>query len=72
MNDRLNDTLALAGLLLGYENLMENREQSRQNDVQAANDKQAAYLLRELRYLFDEQNVMIKSILEAVTHENHS
>lgn len=72
MNDRLNDTLALAGLLLGYENLMENREQSRQNDVQAANDKQAAYLLHELRRLFDEQNVMIKSILEAVTHENHS
>lgn len=66
-----NEALALASFLLGYENLMENREQSRQNDVQAANDKQAQYLLKELRKQFDEQNKMLKQILEVLTSENH-
>lgn len=71
MNSQSSDALALASFLLGYENLMENREQSRQNDVQAANDRQADYMLAELGRRFDEQNTMIRKILEAVTHEDH-
>lgn len=55
--------LAIASFLLGYENLLENREQSRQNDVQSANDKQAQYLLEELGRKFDEQNAMLREIL---------
>lgn len=35
-------------------------EQSEQNDVQAANDKQAKYLLVEITRKFDEQNGMLK------------
>lgn len=60
------DILAVASFLLGYENLMENRQQSAHNDVSAANDQQAAYLLEELGRKFDEQNAMLKKIMEAV------
>lgn len=55
--------LGMWSLLLGYENLYENRDQSRHNDVSAANDKQAAYMLEELGRKFDEQNVMLNDIL---------
>lgn len=61
------DILAWLSVFLGYENLIENREQSRQNDVQSANDKQAAYLLYELGRKFDEQNKLLEEILKAVT-----
>lgn len=57
------DMLGLISILLGYENLMENRTQSAHNDVSVANDKQAQYLLTELSKKFDEQNEMLKKIL---------
>lgn len=61
------DLLSFLSFLLGYENLIENREQSRQNDVQSANDKQAKYLIEELGRKFDEQNKMLKDILEKLS-----
>lgn len=75
MNNGLEfaDALAILSLYLGVRNLTENGQQSdaqlkilRQNDVGAANDRQAAYLLEELGRKFDEQNAMLKQILEAV------
>ena len=63
------DILSIALFLLGYENLMENREQSRQNNVQSANDKQAKYLLEEIQRQFDEQNKKINRILEILEKE---
>lgn len=60
------DVVSILSFLLGYENLLENRSQSAANDVGAANDKQAKYLLQELGHKFDEQNAMLKQILEAV------
>ena len=75
MNNGLEfaDALAILSLYLGVRNLTENGQQSdaqlkilRQNDVGAANDRQAAYLLEELGQKFDEQNTMLKQILEAV------
>ena len=67
------DLLAIFSLYLGARNLTENEQQSdqqikilRQIDVGDANDKQAAYLLEELGRKFDEQNKMLKQILEAV------
>lgn len=67
------DLLAVLSLYLGLRNLTENEQQSdaqlkilRQNDIGAANDRQAAYLLEELERKFDEQNTMLKQILEAV------
>lgn len=79
MNNGLEfaDTLAILSLYLGVRNLSENEAQSdaqlkilRQNDVGAANDRQAAYLLEELGRKFDEQNTMLKEILEAVKNGN--
>lgn len=63
--------MGLVSLALGYENLLENRQQSKANDVQAANDNQAKYLLEELKKSFDEQNVLLNEILKEVKNENH-
>lgn len=67
------DWLGIVSLYLGIRNLTENEQQSeqqiqilKQNDVGAANDRQAAYLLEELGRKFDEQNAMLKKIMEAV------
>lgn len=60
------DLISVFSFLLGYENLLENRQQSAQNDVQTANDKQAEYLLKELSTKFDEQNKILNKILEVL------
>lgn len=60
------DLLSIYSVMLGYRNLMENRQQSAHNDVQAANDKQAKAMLEEIRALFDEQNKMLKRIIKKV------
>lgn len=75
MNNRIEfaDLVGLVSLYLGARNLYENEAQSdaqlkilRQNDVGAANDKQAAYILEELGRKFDAQNEMLQKIWEAV------
>lgn len=63
------DLLSLLSVLLGYQNLVENRQQSAHNDVSAANDKQAKTLLEELNKRFDEQNVMLRKILEVISND---
>lgn len=63
------DVVSIMSFLLGYENLLENRSQSAANDVSAANDKQAQYLLQELGRKFEEQNDMLKQILEVLQSE---
>lgn len=72
------DFLNLFSLYLNIRNLTENEQQSDQQikilsriDVNAANDKQAAYLLAELGRKFDEQNAMLRSILEVLHSEKH-
>lgn len=59
--------LNVYSVYLALENLYENRQQSEHNDVQAANDKQAAFLLEELNKKFDEQNEMLIQILRALS-----
>lgn len=61
-----SDFLNIVSILLALQNLQENREQTKQNDVQAANDKQAKLLIDEIGTKFDEQNEVIGSILEKV------
>lgn len=63
-NNNFDRFLNAASFLLGYENLMENREQSRQNDIQGANDRQARYLIGELNAKFEEQNELLRQILD--------
>lgn len=63
------DVVSVLSFYLGYKNLMENREQSAHNDVSAANDKQAQFLLEELGRKFEEQNQMLREILEVLIRE---
>jgi hypothetical protein len=62
------DVLNVASFLLGYENLLENRSQSAQNDVNAANDKQAKLLLDEIGKRLDSQDSALERI-ERLLHD---
>lgn len=53
-----------ASLLIGYINLIENEQQSRYNDVHAANDRQAEFLLQDIHAQFEEQNKKLDRIIE--------
>lgn len=63
--DALN-LLNIYSVYLGLLNISENRQQTAQNDVHAANDEQARYLIEELGKKFDEQNEMLKKIVESL------
>lgn len=54
------NAINLLAFALGWENLQENRQQSAYNDVHAANDKQAEYLLAEIDRRFQEQNAILE------------
>lgn len=56
------DMLSFLSFLLGYENLMENMEQSKHNDVEAANTQQANHLLYQLGLRFKAQDKILKEI----------
>lgn len=58
-NDELINLINILSFMVGIENLSENRIQSKQNDVQSANDRQAEYLLNEINRRFDEQNKIL-------------
>ena len=65
--DQNNDLINLINVLsfvVGLQNMKENRLQSAQNDVQAANKNQARYLLQEINRRFDEQNRMLERLIE--------
>ena len=42
-NNALLNAINVLSMVIGLKNLEENREQSRQNDVKAANDQQAEF-----------------------------
>lgn len=63
------DIISVLSFFIGIENLSENREQSAYNDVHNANDRQAAYLLDTLGKKFEEQNAMLRKIMEVLTIE---
>ena len=44
-NNELINLINILSFVVGLQNMQENRIQSAQNDVQAANDRQAEYLL---------------------------
>ena len=78
-NQNQNNIELLVGvlsLILGCQNLNENRQQSAHNDVQVANDRQARYMLEEITRQFEEQNkilenqnVMLERLLELLEKE---
>ena len=65
MNQRefdFTDMISILSLALGYENLLENRQQSAQNDIGAANDAQAKFMLEEINGRFEDQNKVLVEI----------
>ena len=64
MDNNNGDLLNIVSILIGLQNLQENREQTAHNDVQIANDNQAKFLLDEFKKQFDEQNKMLNEILQ--------
>ena len=65
-NNNIGNWIDIIALLIGWQNLMENRIQTAQNDVNAANDAQAEYLLSEINRRFDEQNEKIERLIKAM------
>lgn len=59
-NDVAGNLLNLISVFIGYENLMENRQQSADNDVNMANQKQAKQILDDLHAQFNIQNAMLE------------
>lgn len=77
-NDMIGNLLDLISIMLGYENLMENREQSAQNDVAKNNQEQSRMLLDDLHSQFNAQNeilkyqnTLLKQILEILKGEEN-
>ena len=61
-NNELINLINILSFVIGYSNLQENRQQSANNDVQAANKAQAKYLLNEINRRFDEQNKILEEL----------
>lgn len=77
-NNELINLINILSFVIGLQNMQENRLQSAQNDVQAANDKQAHYLLQEINRRFDEQNKildeqngMLERLIELIKKEKN-
>lgn len=58
------DIINILSFIVGIANMLENEEQSKQNDVQAANQQQAEYILNHLKTQFEKQNSMLSEILD--------
>lgn len=59
-NDNFGNLLDIISILLGYENLMENRQQSAENNINKSNQEQAKQILDDLHKKFNEQNAMLE------------
>lgn len=53
------DLLSLIGVMLGYSNLMENRQQSAHNDIEKHNQAQEKHILDDIHKQFDRQNELL-------------
>lgn len=67
--DNFMNAIDILALLIGIQNLSENRQQSAQNDVHSANQEQAEMLLSALGKRLDEQDSMLKEILTLLKEE---
>lgn len=53
------DILSLIGVMLGYSNLIENRQQSAHNDIEKHNQQQEKHILDDLHKQFEIQNDLL-------------
>lgn len=63
------DILQIVSLIIGMQNLQENREQSQYNDVQLATDRQTRYIMQEIHKNFEELNAKVDKIMKALKIE---
>lgn len=63
-NQNFMDAVDILALLIGLQNLLENRQQSAQNDVNAANELEARYILEQVNKRLDAQDAMLRQILD--------
>ena len=68
-NETFLDLMNALSLIIGMQNLQENRQQSAHNDIHSENELQAQYLLTEIVNLFEEQNEMLREILQLLRKE---
>ena len=68
-SDQFLDAVNLLSLIIGLQNLQENRLQSAHNDIHAANAKQTEYLLVELTNQFEKLSSLINKILEKLEEQ---
>ena len=59
-NEDFINSINILSFMIGLKNLEENREQSKHNDVQAANNQQAEFLLSDIHKQFEEQNRILE------------
>lgn len=59
-NDVTGNLLDLISIMLGYENLIENRQQSEENNVEKQNRIQSDSLLKDLHEQFSKQNKILE------------
>lgn len=57
------DILQIVSLIIGMQNLQENREQTQYNDVQSATDRQTRYMMQEIHKNFEELNAKIDKVV---------
>lgn len=69
-NDNTGLLLNVISILLAQENLVENRQQSYQNNVQRANDEQARYLLDEIKSNFASQKEILLHLTTKINRIN--
>lgn len=62
-NDNIGNLLDIISIVIGYQNLIENRQQSADNDVNRSNQEQAQLILDDLHEQFKLQNQMLAEIL---------
>lgn len=53
------DILGIIGIMLGYSNLIENRQQSAHNDIEKHNHIQAKQILDDIHQQFERQNELL-------------
>lgn len=63
VNDNIDNLLNIISVILGYENLIENRRQSAENNINVSNQNQARLILNDLHRQFERQNKMLQEIL---------
>lgn len=63
VNDNIDNLLNIISVILGYENLIENRKQSAENNINVSNQNQARLILNDLHRQFERQNKMLQEIL---------